>query len=157
MANPTDKFPKGLEPNIVWKGPTPDILDLHAHHSREPEGDRTVSVWELQPGEYQEVVRTGRVYLFVYGMHPPVYVGSACDFELEDLDEPSYLAKYLQGKQQAELQRLREALKDIRDAGPALGTGDLMSAQEIAEEALSNEAVPPGPSDPPGPVHRRIG
>ena len=50
-----------------------------------------MSIWELEEGEYHEVVRTGRVYLFVLGHHPPVYVGSALDLGLDEPDEPSGL------------------------------------------------------------------
>lgn len=155
MANPTSKFPKGLEPNRNWLGPREDIGDLPVHFSHEPEGDRSLSCWELQPGEYQEIVRTGKVYLSIYGMHPPVYVGSALQFDLEEPDQPSYLSRHIQGRQAAELQRLRIALAFAKSV---IKSGEGWT--EECERTLTlepTEETPPGPSDPPGPVPRRVG
>lgn len=41
-------------------------------------GQQTISCWELTAGEFEEIQRTGRVYLSVwFGLtSPPVYVGS---------------------------------------------------------------------------------
>lgn len=115
MATPTDKFLRGYEPNRVWKGPTPDIADLHTHFSRAYGGDRSLSCWELEPGEYQEVVRTGKVYLHVYGMHPPVYVSSALDLMFGDaeIDEPSVLARMLSAAGGEELKMLQRRVRQL--------------------------------------------
>lgn len=115
MAHPTKKFLNALTPNMVWRGPTPDIADLHAYQTRAPGGDLSLSCWELGPGEYQEVVRTGKVYLYVYGHHPPVWVSSAREVgELLNVppdDEPSVLVQSLNEARERELQEVRVAAR----------------------------------------------
>jgi hypothetical protein len=155
MARPSSKFPTGMEPNRSWLGPTPDIGDLQVHFSNTPEGDRSVSCWELGPGEYQEVVRTGKIYLHIYGMHPPVYVGSALDFDLEEPDKPSYLAGHVRSGAQAEIERLRQALAFARAAIKS-GEGWTEECERILRLEASDD-TPLGPADPPGPVSRRVG
>jgi hypothetical protein len=49
------------------------IGDLHVYKDNE----QTVSCWQLTAEEMLEVVRTGRVYVFVLGdLHPPIYVSA---------------------------------------------------------------------------------
>lgn len=70
MANISRNFPKGLKPNFTWAGPTPGISDLPVHMRRHSnQAIESILCWELEPGEYQEVVRTGKVYLSVWGNH----------------------------------------------------------------------------------------
>ncbi len=73
-------------------------------------------------------MRTGKVYLFVYGMHPPVFVGSAR--EVADLlnvppdDQPSYLAAHLAAKSgqglEPEIASLTKALQRVGEERDAL-------------------------------------
>ena len=77
--NPSSKFPKNLQPNFLWKGDGENITDLPVHLDFEQ--GRSISSWELSPEELEEVKKTGVIYLHVYGQHPPVYVGTALDFE----------------------------------------------------------------------------
>jgi hypothetical protein len=120
MAVPTSKFVKGYEPNKTWLGPSEDVMDLHVHLSNTPDGPRSISCWELQPGEYQEVVRTGKVYLHIFGHHPVVWVSSAVELTEDPKpdDEPSALARVVAEAQaqehealEVENARLREALE----------------------------------------------
>lgn len=47
------------------------IGDLHVYK----DDDQTVSCWQLTAEEMLEVIRTGRVFVFVLGdLHPPIYV-----------------------------------------------------------------------------------
>jgi hypothetical protein len=104
VANFSKNFPKGLKPNFTWAGPTPGIGDLPVHMRRRPSGAaESISCWELGPGEYQEVVRTGKVYLSVWGTHPPVLVASALHFAPNEQDEPSHLARRLEQAREAEV------------------------------------------------------
>jgi hypothetical protein len=49
MAQPTKKFLDALTPNMTWHGPRPGIIDLHVYQKRIPEGDLSLSCWELEP------------------------------------------------------------------------------------------------------------
>lgn len=118
MARPTEKFLDAIKPNRTWRGPTPDIADLHAYFTRIPEGDLSLSCWEFEPGEYQEVVRTGKVYLCVYGMHPPVFVSSAREvgelLSVPPADSPSVLAARVNESRDRELKEQIRMLKSER-------------------------------------------
>ena len=73
MANPV-KFP---ESNFVWRGhpETEDqneITDLHTFT-----GDDLsfhISKWEFTEEEIEEIQKNKCMWLYVYGMHPPVSV-----------------------------------------------------------------------------------
>jgi hypothetical protein len=59
------------ESNFVYRGPTPDIGDLHCH----VDGPRTDSVWKPTEEELAFLIDGGNVLLSVYGHpHPPVAV-----------------------------------------------------------------------------------
>ena len=72
MAQPT-RFP---EANAVWEGPG-DVGDLPAFR----EDALSISCWELSAEELREVLDTGKVWLHVWGQHPPVYVTAEQPFE----------------------------------------------------------------------------
>lgn len=74
MAEPIT-FP---ETNFNWTGPTPDIADLPAYY--DPDRGETVSCWELTEAELAEVASTGKVWLHVFGVHPPVIVSGERPF-----------------------------------------------------------------------------
>jgi hypothetical protein len=120
MAKFSDKFPTGMEPNFTWGGPTPDIGDLRVHMTRYRDGSvRSVSCWELQLAELLEVIRTGKVYLSVYGNHPPVYVGTALEFGHPD--EPTEVAKQLEQAREAEVwfhPEINEFVNDLLENAP---------------------------------------
>ncbi|MCY4431396.1 MAG: hypothetical protein OXC11_13525 [Rhodospirillales bacterium] len=74
------------ESNHVWKGgfdtPGGDTVgDLPTHCSRD-EGlvGSSISCWQLSEEELEEVQRTGKVWLWVWGQHPPVAVTGECPF-----------------------------------------------------------------------------
>ena len=62
--------------NFVWKGwpgkgDEPGVLDLPSYR----EGDQTISCWKMTWKERLRVLLTGKTWLFVWGGHPPVYIG----------------------------------------------------------------------------------
>ena len=72
MAEPIE-FP---EVNCKWTGPG-DIGDLPVFRD---ENGCNISCWELTAEEQVEVLNTGKVWLHVWGTHPPVAVsGTAPD------------------------------------------------------------------------------
>lgn len=82
MARPTE-FDQA---NHVWRGWPADqdreaVDDLHTH--LDTSAGRSISCWQLTADEIAEVMRTGRVWLHVYGVHPPVYVGGEDPFSTE--------------------------------------------------------------------------
>ena len=77
-----NKFPQA---NAVWRGwPAGNgkeaVADLHAYRDKQ----RSISCWELTAAEVAEVMRTGRVWLHVFGQHPPVYVGGESPFQEQE-------------------------------------------------------------------------
>lgn len=58
--------------NFVWKGPTPEIGDLHAQMDHESQ--RTRTVWTLSADERIAVAAGANIALDVWGQHPPVDV-----------------------------------------------------------------------------------
>ena len=76
MAQPID-FP---EKNSVRTAP-PDMkncADLHVHVV----GDgRVISCWELTGDELQRVLETKRIWLTVWGSHPPACIEGISPFE----------------------------------------------------------------------------
>lgn len=90
MATFSDDFPKGYPRNHTWLGPEPGIGDLPVHlrvhrSKSHPQQATTesISCWRLSPAEIEEVKRTGRVFLSVWGRHPPVSVYTALDLDVE--------------------------------------------------------------------------
>ena len=76
MAEFVDEFPKGMEANFVWGGNNEGVGDLFVHLRLLENGSvESISCWKLSPEELEEVTRTGRIYLHVFGHHPAVYVG----------------------------------------------------------------------------------
>lgn len=70
-ANVTLKAPPGMEG---------EVGDLPVHRSDEPA--LVVSCWELEPGDMEEIRRTGRVWLSVQGRtHPPLCVTARAPFD----------------------------------------------------------------------------
>lgn len=70
-ANVTLKAPPGMEG---------EVLDLPVHRSDEPA--LVVSCWALEPGELEEIQRTGCVWLSVQGRtHAPLYVTARPPFD----------------------------------------------------------------------------
>ena len=67
MAEPL-AFP---ESNMEWYGKG-DIAPLPAF--RDPDTGQSISCWQLGDAELAEVSRTGKVWLRVWGIHPPVFV-----------------------------------------------------------------------------------
>ena len=68
MAEPIH-FP---ESNTTWHGPTgmPDVGDLPSYREK----DETISCWQLTDDEKAEVLKTGVVWLHIWGIHPPVSI-----------------------------------------------------------------------------------
>ena len=78
MATPVE-FP---EQNTVWRG-SGDVDELPAFLDREK--GETISRWRLNEKELAEVQKTGVVWLYVWGNHPPVLiVGQNPGFEQEE-------------------------------------------------------------------------
>ena len=75
MAEPTE-FP---EANTRWSGQG-DTGDLPAY--RDAGTGVNISCWVLSADEIVEVRKTGRVWLHVWGQHPPVYVSGESPFPL---------------------------------------------------------------------------
>ena len=73
--------------NFVWKKSGADVDDLPVF--RDAVCHENISCWQLNPTEIAEVVRTGKVWLHVWGNHPPVFVGGEYPFVWEPYnDEP---------------------------------------------------------------------
>ena len=66
------------EQNTIWRGPG-DVDDLPAHLN--PETGQTISCWYLNEMELEAIARTAKVWLYVWGQHPPVFVGGQSPFE----------------------------------------------------------------------------
>ena len=79
MANPTEfsQF------NVRWAGQG-DVGDLPAF--RDPETTENISCWELSAEEIVEVLSTGKVWLHVWGSHPPVFVSGKTPFVTEEVE-----------------------------------------------------------------------
>lgn len=71
MALPAE-FPQA---NLVWKGwegdeTKPPVMDLHVFHAN----NESMSCWKLSLYERLCVLFTGRVWVHVWGQHPPVAI-----------------------------------------------------------------------------------
>ena len=66
MAQPTEF----QEQNTRWWGPG-DVGDLPAYRD---DSGVNISCWELTADEIVEVLKTGKVWLHLWGAHPPVHV-----------------------------------------------------------------------------------
>lgn len=81
MAKPVS-FP---EANKMWLGDTEkDIVDLPVFQ----EGNESISCWELSAEELSNIQATGKVWLYVVGVHPPVFVSGLPLFR-EDKNDSS--------------------------------------------------------------------
>lgn len=71
--------------NVILKPPpgVEDVLALPVRRSEVDDGSvTTVSCWELEPGDLEEIQRTGRVWLSVQGRtHAPLYLAAVQPFE----------------------------------------------------------------------------
>ena len=72
------------EANFVWKGYAtpdgqPDVGNLPAHRPPLMPGV-TISCWQLTEEEKAEVLRTGEIWLWVWGRMPPAAVGGSTPF-----------------------------------------------------------------------------
>ena len=65
--------------NDTWRSDSKAVGDLPAYR----EGIRSISCWQLTAQELKEIVTTGKIYLHVWGHHPPVYIGGY-PFEHQD-------------------------------------------------------------------------
>ena len=74
MAQPSE-FP---EMNAKWTGEG-DVADLPVYR----QGVENISRWELSVDEYQEVLKTGVVWLRVWGVPPAVCVSGESPFAAE--------------------------------------------------------------------------
>ena len=79
---------KGVEfdqQNFVWKGNEDqggNVYDLPAHVEQDPSGNTcSTTCWQLTPEEKEEVLRTGKVWLHVWGAHPPLCVNGSDPFK----------------------------------------------------------------------------
>ena len=82
MAQP-ETFP---EANMTWRGwaatpSSPRVGDLHVYS--DPERQLSISQWALEPHERREVLATGRVWLHLWGLQPPVAVSGDNPFNGE--------------------------------------------------------------------------
>lgn len=79
MAKPVN-FEKA---NKIWLGDVEkDIADLPVNQ----EGDESISCWELSADELAVVQETGRVWLYVLGRQPPVFISGKYPFKEADDD-----------------------------------------------------------------------
>ena len=67
--------------NHVWKKSGADVDDLPCF--RDEVVQESISCWRLNEAELAEVVRTGVVWLYVRGVHPPVSVSGEYPFVWE--------------------------------------------------------------------------
>ena len=74
MAEPIE-FP---DQNTVWHG-SGDVDNLPTH--LDPRTGQNASCWRLNEIELEEIARTGVVWLYVWGHHPPVFVTGRHPFE----------------------------------------------------------------------------
>ena len=68
--------------NHVWKKSGADVDDLPCF--RDEVCHVNISCWRLNEVELAEVARTGTVWLYVWGPHPPVSVGGEYPFIREE-------------------------------------------------------------------------
>ena len=66
--------------NMTWKGDGESVGDLPAYRDR----DLSISCWEMSAAEKKEFDETGRVWLHVYGRHPPVSMTAISPFEEQE-------------------------------------------------------------------------
>ena len=77
MARPTT-FP---EQTMTWGESPGDNGPLPAYRDEEV----SISKWELSAEEIVEILKTGVIWLAVYGVQPPVYVGAEYPFETSEV------------------------------------------------------------------------
>lgn len=77
------KFPQS---NCTYVGE--GCNDLPVFKGEQDNGDKIlISCWKLSPEELEEVQRTGRVWLRIWGhVQPPVYVGGSHPFVVQPVD-----------------------------------------------------------------------
>ena len=71
------------EKTVDWIGPG-DIGSLPAY--RNENTGENISCWELTAEELAEVQRTGKVWLHVWGVHPPVCVSGESPFAVQEVE-----------------------------------------------------------------------
>ena len=53
----------------------------------DPEDGQNISCWEFSADEIVEILKTGKVYLHVWGRHPAVYMSPNYPFKIEQSTE----------------------------------------------------------------------